>query len=46
MSEFRPHGENGLRETKYSRAPVSTYLLSAVYRGPEKNWKIKEINVS
>jgi hypothetical protein len=32
--------------TLYSRAPVSTDSVSAVYRDPKKNWKIKEINGS
>jgi hypothetical protein len=32
--------------TQNSRAPVPTDSVSAVYRGPKKNWKIKEINGS
>jgi hypothetical protein len=31
---------------EYSRAPVSTDSVSAVYRGPKTKWKIKEINGS
>jgi hypothetical protein len=30
--------------SEYSHAPVSTDSLSAVYRGPKKDWKIMEIN--
>jgi hypothetical protein len=39
-------GWNGSSKLKYSRAPVPTDSVSAVYRGPKKNWKIKEINGS
>jgi hypothetical protein len=28
----------------YSRAPVSTDSVSAVYRGPKNKWKIQDIN--
>jgi hypothetical protein len=35
-----------LHSGQYSRASVSTDSVSAVYRGPEKKWKIKEINGS
>jgi hypothetical protein len=32
-----------LRATvKYRRASVSTDAVSAVYRGPKKNWKLKK----
>jgi hypothetical protein len=31
---------------QYSRAPVFTDSVSAVYRGPKKKLKIKEINGS
>jgi hypothetical protein len=34
------------KKKKYSRASASTDSISAVYRGPKKNWKIKDINGS
>jgi hypothetical protein len=33
-------------QSLYRRAPLSTDSVSAVYRGPIKNWKIKEKNGS
>jgi hypothetical protein len=43
-SRQKVDNRRGAKSQKHSRAPVSIDLVSAVYRGPKKNWKIKEIH--